>query len=252
MDHPLPHWVERMTLSFLAAHAGEAERKGRVWNLTFPDGEQFHAVVFTAKDVDAAPSARHLTLENARIRALAMRLPRFAEGQPIPCLNMPGLPSDVRGIWSLWRIALHTADWHRQRVLPLFVHEDGYCLQPTARHIWEELLVGSPDPVGLHSGERPGDVFGRVWKAAETQGRTIYEELLHMHERHLSQDRERGEYGLAARRRMLNRIGLVAVRTHRLAELDEEERTWREQMNRRADAQPEMVPLLLISVKGGR
>ena len=169
MDHPLPHWVERMTLNFLAAHGGQAERKGKVWNLTFPDGEQFDAVVFTAKDADAAPSARHLTLENARIRGLAMRLPRFAEGQPIPCLNMPGLPSDVRGIWSLWRIAVHTADWHRQRMLPLFVHEDGYCLQPTARHIWEELLVGSPDPVGLYCGRSSE---GCLWPGLEGSGDT--------------------------------------------------------------------------------
>ncbi len=65
MDHPLPHWVERMTLSYLAAHGGKAERKGKVWNLTFPDGEQFDAVVFTASDANAMPSARHLTLENA-------------------------------------------------------------------------------------------------------------------------------------------------------------------------------------------
>jgi superfamily II DNA or RNA helicase len=252
MDHPLPHWIERMTLSFLAVHGGQVERNGKAWNLVFPDGERFNGVVFTAKDAKATPSAQHLTVENARIRGLAMRLPRFAEGQPIPCVSMPGLPADVRGIWSLWRIALQTTDWHRQCLLPLFVHEDGYCLQPTARHIWEELLVGSPDPVGQHSGEAAEDVFGRVWRAAETQGRTIYEELLNKHERRLSQDRERGEYGLAARRRMLNGIGLVAVRTHRLAQLDEEEGTWREQMRRRADAQPEMVPLLLISVKGGQ
>jgi superfamily II DNA or RNA helicase len=251
MDHPLPHWVERMTLSYLAAHGGKAERKGRVWNLTFPDGEQFNAVVFTASDAGAMPTARHLTLENSRIRGLAMRLPRFAVGQPVPCLTMPGLPSDVHGIWSLWRIALHSADWHRQRMMPLFLHDDGHCLQPTARHIWEQLL-DSPTPGGLYAGEVAKVAFSRIWQAAEIQGRAIYEELLQKHQRQLSLDRERGEYGLAARRRMVNRIGLVAVRAHRLAQLDEEERTWREQLNRRADLQPEMVPLLLVSVKGGR
>ncbi len=137
-------------------------------------------------------------------------------------------------------------------MMPLFVHEDGHCLQPTARHIWEQLLADSFNPVGLYAGEVAKDAFGRVWKAAETQGRAIYEELLQKHQRQLGLDRERGEYGLAARRRMVNRIGLVAVRSHRLAQLNEEERTWREQMTRGADLQPEMVPLLLISVKGGR
>ena len=73
MDHPLPHWVERMMLTYLAAYGGKAERRGNVWNLTFPDGEHFDAVVFTASDADAAPSARHLTLEN-----------RVGPGPPVP------------------------------------------------------------------------------------------------------------------------------------------------------------------------
>src|SRR5262249_49748627 len=150
--------------------------KGKTWNLIFPDGEELRDVVFTAKDVDAAPSAQHLTLENARIRGLTMRLPRIAEGQPIPSLTLPGLSADVHGIWSLWRLVIHTADWHCQRMLPLFVHDDGRSLQPTARHIWEELLAGLPDPAGLYAGEVAKDKFRHVWEAAESQGRSIYED----------------------------------------------------------------------------
>ena len=40
MTHPLPHWVERMTVSYLKAHGGKAERNRRTWNLTWPDGEE--------------------------------------------------------------------------------------------------------------------------------------------------------------------------------------------------------------------
>ena len=65
-------------------------------------------------------------------------------------------------------------------------------------------------------------------------------------------DTQRFMPDLAARRRIVQRIGLPAVRAHRLAELDQEERTWREQLQRLADAQPEMVPLLLVAVKGGQ
>jgi hypothetical protein len=251
MEHPLPHWVERMTLSYLAAYGGKAERKGRTWNLKFPDGEHLSNVVFTAKDAEAAPSAQHLTLEHPRIRGLATRLPRVAEGQPIPCLAVPGLSADVCGVWSLWRIAIQTADWQRQRMLPLFVHDDGRLLQPTARHIWEVLLAGVP-ATSHYADEVSKDKFSGVWEAAERQGRSVYEDLVQQHEKRLAQDRERGEYALAARRRIVQRIGLAAVRAHRLAELDQEERAWREQLQRRADAQPEMVPLLLVAVKGGQ
>jgi hypothetical protein len=137
-------------------------------------------------------------------------------------------------------------------MLPLFVHDDGRCLQPTARHIWEELLGNPPEPAGLFAGQVAKDKFGQIWQAAESQGRSIYDELLQHHQSRLAKDRERGEYGLAARRRMVQRIGLAAVRAHRLAELDQEERVWREQLNRRGDVQPEMVLLLLVAVRGGR
>ena len=36
LEHPLPHWVERMTVSYLNSHGGKAERRGRVWDLTWP------------------------------------------------------------------------------------------------------------------------------------------------------------------------------------------------------------------------
>lgn len=35
------------------------------------------------------------------------RVPRFLPGQPTPEIDLPGLPADVQGFWSLWRIAIH-------------------------------------------------------------------------------------------------------------------------------------------------
>ena len=61
MAHPLPHWVERMTVSYLKAHGGKAERKRRIWNLTWPDGQTSENVVFSGKDANRTPTARHLT-----------------------------------------------------------------------------------------------------------------------------------------------------------------------------------------------
>ena len=45
----------------------------------------------------AAAGTPHLGLEEPRIRGLAMRLPRFVLGQPLPIIALPGLPPDVRG-----------------------------------------------------------------------------------------------------------------------------------------------------------
>lgn len=101
IDHPIPHWVERMTINYLRSHGGTVEKHSNTWNLTLPTGEQLNNVVFTATEAAAAPHAQHLTLEDSRIRGIVMAKTCLAQGQPIPYLSIPGLPGDVQGFWSL-------------------------------------------------------------------------------------------------------------------------------------------------------
>ena len=39
-SHPLPHWVERMTVGYLNSHGGAATRKRSWWDLNWPDGQE--------------------------------------------------------------------------------------------------------------------------------------------------------------------------------------------------------------------
>ena len=63
-------------------------------------------VVFTNKEAEEEPLGRHLTLEDPKVRGLAMRLPPFAPGQPIPVITLPDLAPEIMGFWSLWRISI--------------------------------------------------------------------------------------------------------------------------------------------------
>ena len=210
------------------------------------EGEQSQNIVFIVRDAEANASTHHLTVEDARIRGLAMRLPRFAAGQPIPCITLPGLPLDVQGCWSLWRIAIYTKDWNQQRIMPLFLHDNGRVFLPTARHIWEQLLTSDVEIGHQLTGEEATQAFEPVWKSAVIQGKTIYDELLQQHCQQLDREREKAEYAFAARRRTIERIGLLQVRDYRLAQLTQEEQTWREQLNQASEVSPELMPLLLI------
>jgi superfamily II DNA or RNA helicase len=251
MAHPLPHWVESMTVSYLQANSGRAEKKHRTWNLEWPDGEVFSNIVFTGKDANDIPTARHLTLEDSKVRGLAMNLPRVAKGQPIPSILIPGVADEVTGFWSLWGITIHTDDWNQRRILAVFLHDDGRVLMPTARHIWNQLLTVSPKIQGHLAGDPAHDAFDRVKEVAEKQGKTIYDELAQTHRERLTRERDKGTYAFAARRRAVERIGLPQVRDYRLAILDREEREWSAQLERRARIIPEMLPLLLIRLDGG-
>lgn len=246
MAHPLPHWVESMTVSYLQANNGRAEKKQHTWAIEWPDGEVFSNIVFTGKDAGDIPTARHLTLENSRVRGLAMSLPRVAKGQPIPSIVIPGVADEVTGFWSLWGITIHADDWNQRRILAVFLHDDGRVLVPTSRHIWNQLLTVSPKIQGHLAGDPAYDAFDRVKEVAESQGKTIYDELSQTHRERLIRERHKGEYAFTARRRAVERIGLPQVRDHRLGVLDREENEWFAQLERRTQIIPEMVPLLLI------
>jgi hypothetical protein len=252
MAHPLPHWVERMTVSYLKAHGGKAERKRRMWTLTWPEGEELTGVVFSSKDAEQAPTARHLTLEDSRIRGLAMRLPRFAPGQPVAIAVISGVSDEVTGLWSLWRIGIVTTDWNRRRIMPLFMSDGGKVFAPTARHLWDRLLSVNPEIRGYLDIDDARKAFDHLLEIAEEHGRTIYDELVQEHRSHLMREREKGEYAFAARRKIIERIGLPQVCDYRLNLLRQEERMWNEEIERKAQVYPEMVPLIIIRIERNR
>lgn len=251
LTHPLPHWVERMTVSYLKAHGGRAERKGQSWNLTWPDGEIYENVVFTAKEAERLPAARHLTLEEPKVRGLAMRLPRFVPGQPVPVVSIPGAAREVQGIWSLWRIAIATMEWNRHRIMPLFLADNDMVYTPTARHVWDQLLAASMKIRSVLDTSLSQAAFEKLQSTAEEHGRSIYEALVQELRARIAREREKADYAFAARRKTTERIGLPQVRNHRLNLLAQEERSFLEQLEKKAHAHPEMAPLILIRVEGG-
>jgi len=251
LTHPLPHWVERMTVSYLKAHGGKAEKRSQSWNLTWPDGETYENVVFTGKEAERLPAARHLTLEEPKVRGLAMRLPRFAPGQPVPIVSIPGLSEEVQGVWSLWRIAIATMEWNRRRIMPLFLADNGMVYMPTARHVWDQLLAASTHVRSVMETSVSQAAFEKLQNAAEEHGKPIYEALVQEHRGRIAREREKADYAFAARRKTVERIGLPQVRNYRLNLLAQEERSFQEQLNQKAHAYPEMVPLLVIRVEGG-
>ncbi len=251
LTHPLPYWVEHMTVSYLKAHGGQAERRSQSWSLTWPDGETYENVVFTGKEAERLPAARHLTLEEPKVRGLAMRLPRFAPGQPVPIVSIPGLSEEVQGVWSLWRIAIATMEWNRRRIMPLFLADNGMVYMPTARHVWDQLLAASTQVRSILDTAVSQAAFEKLQSAAEEHGKPIYEALVQEHRGRIAREREKADYAFAARRKTVERIGLPQVRNYRLNLLAQEERSFQEQLDQKAHAYPEMVPLLVIRVEGG-
>lgn len=248
-DHPLPSWLESMTINYLRANGGKAEKDLFGWKLTWPTGETVDRVVFGLQDSEPSSGIHHLTLEDSRVRGLVMHSTRIVPGQPIPCLMIPNLPSEIQGIWSLWRISLFAANWNQQRIMPLFLHNDGRILQPTARHIWEQFLSANIQPHAWLTEQRAKTAYDQLQAVIQVAGKPVYESIKQEYQQWLKIERERVEYAFSSRRAAIERIGLPAVRGHRLSQLDQEERNWQLQIETATEIYPELIPIVMVCVE---
>lgn len=247
LHHPLPGWVERMTVSYLRSHGGEAERHDGVWRLVWPGGKS-EEVVFSAEDAAQYPAAQRLTLEDERVRRLVEGLTQVPGGAPIAVIRISGLPEGVRRLWSLWRITASSLNWEQRRFVALFVQEDGRVFLPTAQFIWDALVRGDVEVTDSLDGREAGAMREKVADAIHRHGEGVYGELHVAHGERLERERQKGERAFAMRRQALSRMAPAAGRYRRLAHLSLENVQWQKDIERSADVLPELYPVLLLQV----
>lgn len=251
-SHPLPFWIERMVTAYLRSGGGKVQKDLFSYTLDWPDGSKMDRVSFHSKEAQGR-GLTHVSLEDVRIRRLVQQLPRFVASEGIASVRFPGLPSEVVGYWSLWRIALDETSLRDLKILSLFHHDDGRVLLPTASRIWEALLeekpeveMSEPDPRASSEG-----VFQRCRGDAERHGESSFHELRARHVQRVKREHAKGEYAFQMRREALTRIGLPEVRKHRLKRLDDEERAWAEELRKQDRVLPQLQPVLILRVEAG-
>jgi len=248
MSHPLPHWVERMTVSYLNGYGGEAQKKGKTWNLTWPDGHRIDKVVFNSRDAERSATAKLLTLENSRVRDLIEKLPRFVPGQAIPMVSLGSLSSDVQGFWSVWEVSIQSHESTSRRIMPLFMNHERSVFIPTAHHIWSQLLTTQPQIDSFLNAEESEQAYMQLVEAAQQHGKDVFGSLIQAHADQLTHQQEKAELAFASRRRAIERIGLPQVRDFRLSRLEKEMFDFNERLEGANQILPELTPLIIIHV----
>lgn len=261
-SHPLPHWVERMTVGYLNSHGGAASRKRSWWDLNWPDGQEHRKAVFSAREADRLTDATLLNLENSRVRGLALNLPQVAAGQPLPCVTVSGLPASISGLWGLFEVRLQ-AGLHqkapllripvqRRGYVSVFLSEYGRLFLPTARHIWDTLPTTEIEVQSMLGHDESVAAYERLQEAAEQAGQDMFNALQQAHLAAVAREEERGTVSFTSRRKAIERVGLPEVRQFRLARCDEDEAEWRQALQSSRQIVPEIRPLLLLRIiKGG-
>jgi hypothetical protein len=251
-SHPLPYWVERMATAYLRCEGGKVQRDLFGYSLEWPDGTRMERVSFQSRDAQDK-GLQHVSLEDTRIRRLVEQLPRFVITEPIACVRLASLPAEVVGYWSLWRIAIDQQSLRDVKIIPIFHHDDGRTLVPTARHIWDALMEERPqvEQVGTKTGSEVETVFRNLRTVAERHGEDAFHELYARHQQRLRQEHEKGQYAFHVRRGALGRLGLPEVRQHRLKRLGEEELSWAAELRKREQILPDLQPVILLRVEAG-
>lgn len=249
-NHPIAFWIERMTTSFLTSHGGKVSKDLFNYDLAWPDGTQMRKVTFGQAETSRSTGKR-LTLENPKIRQLLKGVSQWAPEQAIPVVSIKGLPSEVAGYWSLWRIGLISGEQSEHRVLALFRHDDGRVLLPTSKRIWDLILQeGNALVKGESAYLESGTIFQECEELATKQGQDLFEQLEKKHRERIERERRKKEYAFKVRREAIMRIGLAAVREHRLSELRQEEEQWAETLDRLQEVLPELAAVILLRVEG--
>ncbi len=250
--HPLPIWIERLTLAAIEHEGGAIRPRLGGYDLTWADDTTWPDVTFDRRHADSR-GARLLTLEESRLRGLLAQGAPWMPGLPVPVVRVSGLPVGVTGVWGLYTVAAEGATGDQATVaLPLFMHHDGRLLDPTARWLWDHLLrmTTAMTPLAPLHGAEAMALATRMGAAAEQRGESLYRSAISRIQVQAAAEEDRGRVAYAARRTALERIGLPTVRRARLAELEHEEFTWRRDLTRRTRVRPALRPLLLISVEG--
>lgn len=261
-SHPLPHWVERMTVGYLNSHGGAASRKRSWWDLNWPDGQEHRKAVFNAREADRLTDATLLNLENSRVRGLALNLPQIAAGQPLPCVSVSGLPASISGLWGLFEIRLQAGMHQKTQLLRIpmvrrgyvsvFLSEEGKLFLPTARHIWDALQTAEAQVQATLGQDESTIAHESLQIAAEQAGQELFDALQQAHLASVAREEERGVVSFASRRKAIERVGLPEVRQFRLSRCDADESEWRHELQSARQIVPEIRPLLMLRIiKGG-
>jgi superfamily II DNA or RNA helicase len=261
-SHPLPHWVERMTVGYLNSHGGAANRKRSWWDLNWPDGQEHRKAVFNAREADRLTDATLLNLENNRVRGLALNLPQIVAGQPLPCVTVSGLPASISGFWGLFELRLQAGMHQKTQLLRIpmvrrgyvsvFLSEEGKLFLPTARHIWDALQTAEAQVQATLGQDESIAAHERLQIAAEQAGQELFNALQQAHLAAVAREEERGIVSFASRRKAIERVGLPEVRQFRLSRCDADEAEWRHELQSARQIVPEIRPLLMLRIiKGG-
>ena len=168
LRNPLPALTEQMVANYILSRGGKVGKTISGYDLVWPDGST-QSDVFFDKSASEPSSGTLLTVSDPRVAELLTQSSIVHPEMPMKCIKIPGLPEEVSGIWSLWRLVVSGPYGVRVHAIPYFINDDGRTLRVSARQIWDTLIRGEFIETGVTSTDR--STLDRSREGAENAGR---------------------------------------------------------------------------------
>lgn len=140
LHSPLPALTEHLVTSALRARGGEITHGLQGYDLRWPDGHRQTGIVF-APPGDGTDLTL-LTVADPAVGALLTGMPVASPDAPVPTVQIPDLPAEVRGLWSLWKLSISGTPDTSLHAIPSFIADTGRPFPIAARKIWDALARG--------------------------------------------------------------------------------------------------------------
>ena len=258
--HPLPSWLEQMTVAYLLAHKGKIVQHLNSCHITWPDGTEYEHAIFTDAGTTPVPGAITLTPDDVHIKDLISNIPAWSPGALIPGVHIPDLPEDVSGYWGLFEVGfsydklspksetLRYIPDEKHRYIPVFLSKDGKAFRQTARSIHDRLLSRYYAVTDTTGHRDTKDVYDALLKEATHTGEDVFRELQEQHQVNIRTETLRAERSFAARRAAIDQHGLGEVRSYRLRALTKEMNQWNTEIAAAEAIIPRLRPVLLLNI----
>jgi len=249
--HPLPIWVETMVSNYLIQNNGQLIEKTLGFDIKWPDGRVSNSVTFDKKQSEPG-KLKFLSLEDYHVRKISKYLGTFVKNQNIPKLVIPNLSKGICGIWSIWRVGI-SGNKKNNIIFPIFIHDDGRKLRPTAFHIWDMILEkNNPIHLDYTYQDNYSEIFEISEKFASEEGKISFDKLKNEIQINLKNEKEKMDMFFEHKYKMIQKIGLENVRKKRLSDLNNEKKKFEIEIKKLHDIFPEFNAVIMLHVEGSK
>lgn len=160
--HLLPVWLEIMVMNYLLSHGGFVSHSLAGYDIRWNDGWTIRSAIFSANE-KTEKQGTLISLTNKRVLSMLQEIPRAHPYQQYVAISTTKIPSDVKGLWSLWLFVIEHGEQHTIFAHPFFRINDSSNLATTANVVWEAIARGD-----FTVNEQPHD-FTRTIASSENE-----------------------------------------------------------------------------------